>query len=103
MRTLPALALTALLAAGCTPYIPVKDAFGTSALRPTGEIPPEFVEFNNYDPRVNPLLADQICATPYQIEVEKSAEAVPGEIIAARGRCQPYATALAKLAQPLNP
>jgi hypothetical protein len=100
MRTLTAFALIALLAAGCTPYIPVKDAFGTSALRPTGAIPPEFVEFNNYDPRVNALLADQICVTPYEIEVEKSAEAAPGEIVAARGRCQRYATALAKWADP---
>ena len=48
---LSALALTCLLIAGCTPYIPVKDEFSTSALKPTGTIPPEFAEFNNYDPR----------------------------------------------------
>ena len=103
MRTLPALTLITLLAAGCTPYIPVKEVFGTSALKPTGTIPPEFAEFNNYDPRVNALLADQICATPYELTVEKSAEAVPGEIVAARGRCQPYATALANLTSASQP
>ena len=67
MRHLFALGLLSVLGAnlcgGCTPYIPVKDDFGTSALKPTGNIPPEFAEFNNYDPRVNALMADQICAT----------------------------------------
>ena len=58
--------------AGCTPFIPVKDDFGTSALVPVGDIPPEFAEFNAYDPGVNPLLADQICATPYQPLEDKS-------------------------------
>jgi hypothetical protein len=90
MRTLPALALISLLVAGCTPYIPVKDAFGTSALRPTGTIPPEFAEFNNYNPQVNALLADQICATPYRLQVLQTAEAAPGEIVAATGRCETY-------------
>jgi hypothetical protein len=90
MRTFCALALISLLAAGCTPYIPVKDAFGVSALKPTGTIPPEFAEFNSYDPRVNMLLADQICATPYQLKVEKSLEADPGEIVSASGRCQTF-------------
>jgi hypothetical protein len=103
MRTFPALSLICLLIAGCTPYIPVKDAFGTSALRPTGTIPPEFAAFNNYNPQVDPLLADQICATPYELQVQRSAEAAPGEIVAASGRCQTYATALSKLAQPFNP
>jgi hypothetical protein len=104
MRTLPALALTVLLVAGCTPYIPVKDAFGTSALKPTGTIPPEFAEFNNYNPQINPLLADQICATPYVLQVKQSAEAAPGEIVTATGRCQTYAPALlGKLAQPFDP
>ena len=97
MRTSPVLALISLLAAGCTPYIPVKDAFATSALRPTGTIPPEFAEFNTYNPQVNALLGDQICATPYELRVEQSAEAAPGEIIAATGRCQTYAIGIAKL------
>src|SRR6266850_7600358 len=69
MRHLFALGLLSVLGAnlcgGCTPYIPVKDDFGTSALKPTGNIPPEFAEFNNYEPGVNALLADQICATVY--------------------------------------
>ncbi len=90
MRTLSALALISLIAAGCTPYIPVKDAFGVSALAPTGTIPPEFAEFNSYNPRVNILLADQICATPYELLVVQSAEAAPGQIVAATGRCQTY-------------
>jgi len=78
------------LAAGCTPYIPVEDAFTISALRPTGNIPPEFAEFNNYDPEVNSLLADQVCATPYIALQEKSLRAAPGELIAETGRCRRY-------------
>jgi hypothetical protein len=90
MRTLSALALFSLLVAGCTPYIPVKDAFGVSALKPTGTIPPEFAEFNSYDPQVDALLAEQICATPYELQVQQSAEAAPGEIVSASGRCRTY-------------
>ena len=60
------LVLVAPLVAGCTPYIPERLDFGTSAAAPTGDIPPEFAAFNNYDPAVNPVLATQICATPYQ-------------------------------------
>ena len=90
MRKLRALASIVLLVAGCTPYIPVKPAFGVSALAPTGTVPPEFAQFNNYDPRVNTVLADQVCATPYQPEIDKSLTAAPGEIVAARGRCQRY-------------
>ncbi len=97
MRIFSALALVSLLAAGCTPYIPVKPAFGVSALTPTDTIPPEFAEFNSYDPQVGTLLADQICATPYEIEVEKSLEAVPGEIVSAAGRCRRYVIPLPDL------
>ena len=82
--------LLANLAGGCTPYIPVEDAFTTSALKPTGNIPPEFAGFNNYNPEVNALLADQICATPYIPLQEKSLRAAPGELIAKTGRCRPY-------------
>jgi hypothetical protein len=82
--------LLANLSAGCTPNIPVKDAFGTSALKPTGNIPPEFAEFNNYDPSVNVLLAQQSCATPYIPLTDKSLRASPGELIAESGRCEPY-------------
>ena len=76
--------------AGCTPYIPVKADFGVSALAPRGDIPPEFAEFNAYDPGVNGLLADQICATPYQPLEEKSLDASAGRLVLARGRCQTH-------------
>jgi hypothetical protein len=74
--------------AGCTPYIPVKPGFGTSALVAKGDIPPEFAEFNNYDPAVNTLLADQICATRYQLYEEKAMDGAPGGIVQAYGRCR---------------
>jgi len=96
-------ALLANLAGGCTPYIPVQDAFGTSALKPTGNIPPEFAEFNNYDPEVNPLLADQVCATPYIPLQEKSLRASPGELVAVTGRCRPYVAPIRNLAEALQP
>lgn len=103
MRALTALALLSLIGAGCTPNIPVKADFGTSALTPSGTIPPEFALFNNYDPRVNALLADQVCATPYIPEVDKQLAAAPGEIIAATGRCSRYAITLENLPQPFSP
>jgi hypothetical protein len=103
MRILSVFALIFLLAAGCTPYIPVKDAFGVSALKPTGTIPPEFAEFNSYDPRVDTLLAEQICATPYELQVEKSLEAAPGTIVSASGRCQTYAPAFYRLSRYFSP
>jgi hypothetical protein len=81
---------SASLTAGCTPNIPVKDAFGVSALRPVGNTPPEFAEFNNYDPSVNALLADQTCPTPYILLADKSLRASPGELIAGTGRCERY-------------
>lgn len=99
MHALRALALTALLVGGCTPNIPVKEAFGVSGQQPAGSIPPEFAEFNNYDPRVALLLADQICATPYEMQVEKWLEAAPGQIVSATGRCQTYLPPLARLSQ----
>lgn len=40
MRIFSALLLLCLCAAACTPYIPVKDEFGVSALNATGEIRP---------------------------------------------------------------
>ncbi len=90
MRVMLALALFPALLGACTPEIPVKPDFGTSALKPTGDIPPEFVEFNNYDPGVNPLLADQMCATPYILDSERTRAAVPGETVAAQGSCQTH-------------
>jgi hypothetical protein len=88
---------------GCTPYIPVQDAFGTSSLKPTGNIPPEFAEFNNYDPSVNALLAQQSCATPYILLAEKSLRGAPGELIAASGRCQPYEITINNLGEHFLP
>jgi len=87
-------AVLSVMGAGCTPYIPVKDDFGTSALAPPmgsgGDIPPEFAEFNAYSPAVNGLLADQICATPYQLLEEQSLGAASGRLVQARGRCQTH-------------
>jgi hypothetical protein len=97
------LVVLANLVAGCTPYIPVEDAFTTSALRPTGNIPPEFAEFNNYDPEVNALLADQVCATPYIPLQEKSLRAAPGELIAETGRCRPYVVSIHNLEEVFLP
>ena len=90
MRRSSALLLLCLVTAGCTPYLPIKDEFGVSALRATGEIPPEFAAFNRYEPRVNALLAEQVCATPDRTEAVKALEAAPGEILAAQARCQTY-------------
>ena len=96
-------AFLADLAGGCTPYIPVEDGFATSALKPTANIPPEFVEFNNYDPEVNSLLADQVCAMPYIALQEKSRRASPGELIAQTGRCQLYAARIRSLQEVFLP
>ncbi|MBV9862305.1 MAG: hypothetical protein JO267_09180 [Alphaproteobacteria bacterium] len=90
MRHLLAVAVIAPLVAACTATIPVKDDFGTSALLPNGDIPPEYAEFNTYDPRMNALLADQICATPYTLLQEKNVAATPGQIAVWRGRCQTH-------------
>jgi hypothetical protein len=97
MRPALAFALLALLVGGCAPEIPVKPDFGTSALRPTGNIPPEFAAFNSFDSAVNPLLAGQMCATPYIPQIEETAPAVPGELVVARGLCQTYAPFLGQI------
>ena len=89
MRAFSGLVLLGLIA-GCTPFIPVKDDFGTSALLPAGDIPPEFAEFNSYQATANPILADQLCATPYQVLEEKTVGATPGKLLAARARCQTH-------------
>jgi hypothetical protein len=84
-----ALLIVSLLSLGvsCTPYIPVRDDFATSALAPAGDIPPEFAEFNVYNPRVNQLLADQLCATPYQPIEQKALGADSGRLVQGRARC----------------
>jgi hypothetical protein len=90
MRVLFALAILSPLIAACTPYIPVKDNFATSALAPAGDTPPEFAEFNVYDPGVNGLLAAQYCATPYQPLAEQSRGAASGSLVEASGRCRTH-------------
>jgi hypothetical protein len=103
MRLFLVLALPALLSGACTPFIPIKDAFSTSAVLPTGNIPPEFAEFNRYDPQVNALVSDQMCATPYFLDTEKSLRATPGEFIAWSGRCEQYEIRLDNLAEHFTP
>ena len=94
MRVLLSFILLSAALAGCTPYIPVKDDFGTSALAPpaasAAAVPPEFAEFNAFDPAVNNLLADQICATPYQPLEAKTLGAASGHLVLARGRCRTH-------------
>ncbi|HTV89337.1 MAG TPA: hypothetical protein VME41_10005 [Stellaceae bacterium] len=87
MRAFLAVMLLSALLPGCTPYIPIKDDFGNSALTAKRDVPPEFAEFNNYDPAINALVANQICATPYEELQARSVGASTGEIIEARGRC----------------
>jgi hypothetical protein len=90
MRNFLALAIIAVFLQGCADRIPLRDDFGTSALAPKGKIPPEFAEFNNYDPQVNPIVASQICATSYIQMEQRSQAAQPGELSVWRGRCEPY-------------
>ena len=89
MRVFSVLILLGLVTA-CTPFIPVKDDFGTSALLRAGDVPPEFAEFNSYQATANPILTDQLCATPYQVLEEKTLGAAPGKLLAARARCQTH-------------
>jgi hypothetical protein len=94
MRVVLVSLLMSAAIAGCTPYIPVKDDFGTSALVPPAasgaDIPPEYAEFNAYDPAVNNLLANQLCATPYQALEVQNLGAASGQLLLARGRCQTH-------------
>jgi hypothetical protein len=103
MRSFFAVALLLGLLGGCTPEIPVKPDFGTSALHPTGNIPPEFAAFNNYQAGLNPLLAGQICATPYVPQLAQTAAAVPGTLVTATGRCQTYVLFVAHPASQTGP
>lgn len=90
MRFLYALALAAPVLASCTPYIPAKYDFGTSAAVPKGAIPPEYAQFNAYDANVNPVLAKQICATSYQPGDVATADSSPGQLVTAHGSCTPH-------------
>ncbi len=103
MRLFFVLALPAMLSGACTPFIPIKDAFSTSALKPTGNIPPEFTEFNLYDPQVNAVVSDKMCATPYILDTEKSLRATPGEFVTWTGRCRRYEIWLHNLAEHSTP
>ena len=103
MRLFFVLALPAALSSACTPFIPIKDAFSTSAVKPTGNIPPEFAEFNRYDRQVNAVVSDQMCTTPFLLDTEKSQRATPGEFIAWSGRCEQYEIRLDNLAEHFTP
>lgn len=94
MRSFLVLLLLAPLAAGCTPYIPERLDFGTSALAPKGDTPPEYAGFNNYDPGVNAVMARQICATSYEPGTVITADAAPGQLVTARGTCAPHTVLL---------
>lgn len=103
MRLFMILALPAFLAGACTPFIPIKDDFGTSAVKPIGNIPPEFLEFNRYDPQVNAVLSEQICATPYILDTQRSLRATPGEFAAWKGLCEEYQIRFDNLAEHFSP
>jgi hypothetical protein len=90
MRILCAVALTAALVAGCTPYIPVKDDFAVSALAPAAEVPPEFAAFNAYDPSVGGLLAGQLCATAPTRLAAQNVGATPGRMVRDSVRCETH-------------
>jgi hypothetical protein len=94
MRLALAVALLSLLLAGCADQIPLKSGFGTTGLEPVGSIPPEFAEFNNYDPGVGALIADQLCAEPDILLEAKNLPGEPGELLADHWRCRPYVTAV---------
>lgn len=103
VRGLLYLALPAALLGGCTPYIPIVDTFGTSAVQAIGNIPPEFLAFNNYDPQVNAFVSDQMCAMPYILNTEQALRATPGEFVTWTGRCEPYEIRLDNLAEHFSP
>jgi hypothetical protein len=90
MRALLALALLSPVMASCATPIPSKDEFGTTALLAVGDIPPGFSAFNRFDPATDDLLAQQICATPYQRLEEKALEASPGRFEQLVARCRTH-------------
>jgi hypothetical protein len=90
MRLLFALVLVSPLVSGCTPYLPMKQDFGTSAAVTKGDIPPEYAGFNAYDPNLNSVLANQICATTYQPGDVAVSDASPGQLVTAHGTCAPH-------------
>jgi hypothetical protein len=90
MRALLPLALVALVLAGCATPIPAKDDFGASALLVEGNVPAGFEAFNRFDPATNDLLADQLCATPFQRLQENAMEAAPGRLHQLTARCRTH-------------
>jgi hypothetical protein len=103
MRVVAVLFAVAILAAGCSDYIPVRSDFGVTAAIAKGDIPPEFAAFNNYDPAVAPLLANQICATPYRLLEQKGLPAAPGELLSWRGYCTLYRITPANFVEHFTP
>jgi hypothetical protein len=90
MRAFFALALVGLALAGCYTPIPSKDDFGASALLELGDIPPGFAAFNRFDSATNDLVAQQICATPYQRLNEIAMDAAPGRFEELVARCRTH-------------
>lgn len=90
MRAFFALALVVLALDGCATPIPTKDDFGASALLAVGNVPPGFADFNRFDPVTNDLIADQLCATPFQRLEENAMEAAPGRIEHLIARCRTH-------------
>lgn len=90
MRAFFALAVAPLLLVGCTPGIPTDDSFSTSALAPIGPVPPEFADFNSYNPGGNAELQYQMCATSYQPLDRKMLAASPGQLDYTDGRCRTH-------------
>ncbi len=84
------LALEVLALAGCATPIPTKDDFGASALLEVGDIPPGFAAFNRFDSATNDLLAQQLCATPYQRLNENAMGAAPGRLEELIARCRTH-------------
>ena len=84
------LALVVLGLAGCATPIPSKDDFGASALLAVGNIPPGFADFNRFDPATNDLIAQQLCATPFQRLEENAMEAAPGRLEHLIARCRTH-------------
>ena len=97
MRIFFSLLLLGVLAVACTPDIPYEPGFGVSAFKATEPIPPEFAAFNRYDPRVNPVLVEQTCATSHIVQVIKALEAVPCEIETMQAYCRNYQPWFAEL------
>jgi hypothetical protein len=90
MRAFLALALVALVPAGCATPLPAKDDFGASALIADGDVPPGFAEFNRFDPASDDYIAAQLCATPYRRLEETAMQATPGRFEQLLARCRAH-------------